>query len=301
MPRRRTVDDLSVDELRRLLVEKRRAEREARLEHFKRTGRILSLDNEETPADRFEEPVLLEDDGELLQNGRKRKKRGKLDYLLLAVEIGAIAGLILIIFNMTSLLQVLRNEMTGAMQQPTMTPTAQIMAVVLPGGHKPPVDETGETLPNDAEIPAHLLPLVQSIANLPVPTPGPEQTVRIQIPAIRVDAPVVQGDGWEQLKKGVGQNLASPNPGEKGNIVLSAHNDVYAAIFRDLEKLKTGDEIILYSPQKAFVYQVRKTQIVEPTQVEVMAPSKDAIVTLITCHPYMVDNKRYVVTAVLKP
>jgi len=66
------------------------------------------------------------------------------------------------------------------------------MAVVLPSGHTPP-DAQGNTRPNEAEIPEHLRPLVQSLANLPAPTPSIEQVIRIEIPAVRLDAPVVQG------------------------------------------------------------------------------------------------------------
>ena len=170
---------------------------------------------------------------------------------------------------------------------------------MLPSGHTPPNTEGGVRF-NDAEIPEHLAPLVQSLADLPVPTPGPQQAVRLQIPAIGVDHPVVQGDGWEQLKKGVGQHIGSPIPGEQGNLVLSAHNDVFGEIFRDLDKLKPGDEIIVFTSQRTFTYSVQQSQIVEPTQVEVMAPSQEPVVTLISCYPYMVDDQRYVVTAYLQ-
>jgi sortase A len=136
-------------------------------------------------------------------------------------------------------------------------------------------------------------------AEIVVPTPGPQHAQNIKINAISVFAPVVQGDGWEQLKKGVGQHVGTPNPGETGNIVLSAHNDVFGELFRDLDKLKPGDEVVLYTQQRAYTYIVRQTQIVEPTQVEVMAPTRDPVVTLISCYPYMIDNKRIVVTAYL--
>ncbi|MCX8026013.1 MAG: sortase, partial [Thermanaerothrix sp.] len=86
----------------------------------------------------------------------------------------------------------------------------------------------------------------------------------------------------------------------RGNIVLSAHNDIFGEIFRDLDKLKPGDQVILYSNQRAYVYIVQQTQIVEPTRVEVMAPTQEPIVTLISCYPYMVDNQRIVVTARLQ-
>jgi sortase A len=173
------------------------------------------------------------------------------------------------------------------------------MAVVLPSGHTPP-DAFGNTRPNDAEIPEHLRPMVQSLANLPIPTPAPDQAIRIQIPAINVDAPIVQGDGWEQLKKGVGQNIGSANPGQNGNLVLSAHNDVYGEIFRYLDRLAPGDQIIIYTQQRQYVYVVERTAIVEPTAVEVMAPTGSPTATLISCYPYLVNKQRIVVFARLQ-
>ena len=43
MPRRKAPEELSVEELRRLLIEKRRGARRERLEHFKRTGRVVDV------------------------------------------------------------------------------------------------------------------------------------------------------------------------------------------------------------------------------------------------------------------
>jgi sortase A len=115
-----------------------------------------------------------------------------------------------------------------------------------------------------------------------------------------VDAPVVQGDGWEQLKKGVAQHIGSANPGEPGNIVMSAHNDVFGEIFRNLDQLKRGDEVIVYSPQNAYTYIVTDIQVVEPTDVEVMASTPDPTITLISCYPYLIDNQRIVVRGSLQ-
>ncbi|HSV86358.1 MAG TPA: sortase, partial [Levilinea sp.] len=212
----------------------------------------------------------------------------------------AVLGLVFILLNGVNVLRDLNQEVASALAMPTLTPTPVIRAVVLPSGHTSP-DSPGGVRPNDAEIPEHLRPLVQSLANLPVPTAGPQQAVRIQIPAIGVDAPVVQGDGWEQLKKGVGQHIGTPNPGENGNIVLSAHNDVFGEIFRDLDQLSEGDKVILYSNQRSYTYIVHKSQIVEPTRVEVMAPTIEPVVTLISCYPYRVNTQRIVITAHLEP
>jgi sortase A len=122
----------------------------------------------------------------------------------------------------------------------------------------------------------------------------------VQIPAIRVDAPIVQGDGWEQLKKGIGQHVGSTNPGERGNLVLSAHNDIFGEIFRDLDRLVPGDLVIIYTNQRSYTYIVVDTKIVEPTTVEVMSPTTQPTVTLISCYPYLKDNQRIVIIARLQ-
>ena len=169
----------------------------------------------------------------------------------------------------------------------------------LPSGHTPPTSPEGAR-PNEDEIPQHLKPLVQSLANIPIPTPGPEQAIRIQIPAIGVDAPIVQGDGWEQLKKGVGQHIGTANPGSAGNTVLSAHNDIFGEIFRDLDRLQPGDEITIYTTQRSYTYVISDSIVVEPTQVDIMENTSQATLTLISCYPYLVDDKRIAITSRLK-
>ncbi len=222
-----------------------------------------------------------------------------MDRVLLGVEVLAVLGLVVVIFNGLGLLRTLNQEVVAALNPETVTPTPLVMAVVLPSGHTPP-DAQGNTRPNEAEIPSHLLPMVQSLANIPVPTAAPDQAVRLQIPALNVDAPIVQGDGWEQLKKGVGQYVGSPDPGRDGNVVFSAHNDVYGEIFRYLDRLVPGDQIIVYTQQRQFVYVVDRTVLVEPTAVEVMASTGSPTVTLISCYPYLINDQRIVVFARLQ-
>jgi len=301
--RKRSVEDLSIQDLRRLIVEKQRGERQSRLEHFRRTGRVVIVAPQPGQA-----PLETLHHGELqipavVGAGHEREagnaSRTWLSRFLLVLEVGAVVGLILILFNGFNLLRDLNEEVSSVLEQPTLTPTPLINAVVLPSGHTPPNAEGGVRF-NEAEIPSHLRPIVQSLADIPLPTPGPQQAIRIQIPAIGVDHPVVQGDGYEQLKKGVGQYIGSPNPGQDGNIVLSAHNDVFGEIFRDLDQLEQGDQVILFTSQQTYTYIVQKSQIVEPTQVEVMAPTREPVVTLISCYPYLVDNKRIVISAILE-
>jgi sortase A len=221
--------------------------------------------------------------------------------LLLLVEIAALAGLVLVLASSLLALRELNQSVREVLApSPTETPRPLIDAVVLPSGHRPPT-APGVVEPNLDEIPEHLRGLVQAITPLPIPTQGPEQPSRIVIKSISVDAPVVQGDDWDQLKKGVGHHLRSANPGERGNLVLSAHNDVFGEIFRNLEKVELKDEILVYSGSRVFRYVATQKRVIEPTEVSVMYPTSDPTLTLITCYPYLVDNKRIVVIAELQP
>ncbi|MGB9673108.1 MAG: sortase [Anaerolineales bacterium] len=302
MARVKRPEELTEEELRWLLIEKRRTARQDRLLRYKRSGRIVSLTPDESgltsqtlPTTRIEEIDLEDNQG----TGQPSRKRRTIDALLLIIEIAAVAGFLFVVFNGLSLIRELNQEVMAALEQPTLTPTPLLMAVVLPSGHNPP-NAVGGASPNEAEIPEHLRPIMQSLASLPLPTPGPQQAIRIQIPAIKVDAPVVQGDGWEQLKKGVGQHIGSADPGKPGNVILSAHNDIFGEIFRDLDKLKAGDQVVLFTSQRSYTYVVKEVKIVEPTDVEVMSSTSSPTLTLISCYPYMVDKQRIVVVAQLQ-
>ncbi|HEY4723687.1 MAG TPA: class D sortase, partial [Anaerolineae bacterium] len=222
------------------------------------------------------------------------------DRFLLLVEVAALVGLAFVIVGLEQARLETNQVAVETQVVPTLEPTPLIGAVVLPSGHRPPTDPGGAA-PNLDEVPAHLRSYVQSVTPQPIPTPGPGQPTRIQIPAINVDAVIVEGDTWEQLKKGVGHHLGTANPGERGNLVLSAHNDIFGEYFRYLDQLKAGDEVVVYSGNQRFRYVVSQSRLVMPTQVDVMLPTSDPTVTLISCYPYLVDNKRIAVFAQLQP
>jgi sortase A len=298
VPRQRSLDDLSKEELRQLLVEKSRKDRDARIDAYKRSGRVIPIpvDSSLTGTNKRNIESALEPS----PTRRKRdRKRENFDRFLMSLEIFGVIGLVIVFIYGVRLLNNLNEQVSESLVQPSITPTALFSAVVLPGGHTPPVDGTEVTF-NESEIPEHLRPLMQSLADIPVPTSSPQQAIRIQIPAINIDAPIVQGDGWEQLKKGVGQHVGSADPGQKGNLVLTAHDDVFGEIFRYIDQLKKGDQIVIYTAIRAYTYVVTGSQVVEPTRVDVMAPTDNPTLTLISCYPYRVDNKRIIVTAELQ-
>jgi len=281
--RRKSVDDMSIEELRQIIIDKQRAERSRQKSQYRRSNRMIKLEPESAPG-------LLSDDMTQSEQGyedfhpNRKPRRTFFDRFLVGIEVVAVLGLILIFFNIFGLLRNLNQEAIASMTLPTLTPTAIFQVVVLPSGHTPPTDPGGVRF-NESEIPEHLRAHVQAMASLPLPTASPEQAIRIRIP--------------EQLKKGVGQYIHSPNPGQKGNLVLSAHNDVFGEIFRDLDQLQPGDEVIIYTNVRAYTYVVQQQQVVGPLQVEVMAPTPDPVVTLISCYPYMVDTHRIVISAAL--
>ena len=81
-------------------------------------------------------------------------------------------------------------------------------------------------------------------------------------------------------------------------MILSAHNDVFGEIFRDLDKLKTGDQIIrFYEQPEQFTYSVTGTRDRGTHPDGSDAGTTDATVTLVSCYPYLVDNQRIVVKA----
>lgn len=279
-------------------MELHRSNHEKRLDKFRRTGHVLTTLQGEAPSKQvdsgFSSPAPRHSSIFSVFKGNKQ-----IDKILLGVEIAAVLLLFGLVINGLSIIQTLNQEATSAIQLPTVLPTALINAVILPSGHTPPNSAQGAQ-PNVAEIPEHLRALVPALENIPLPTSSPQQGIRIQIPSLNIDAPIVQGDGWEQLKKGVAQHLGTPNPGEGGNLVFSAHNDIFGEIFRNLDQLKPGDTVVVFTNSRQYTYMVTGSQIVEPTRVDVMAPTPNSVVTLISCYPYMIDNKRIVVSAVLQ-
>ncbi len=301
MKDRRPVDALSIEELEEIL---RLKKREARLERLRLRQGELETPEDPAPAastvsppapGRYSVVVETKSRDSSLRRGIHWRWIG--DRLLLLVEVMALLGLVFVAAQMLLTIRTLNAESQEQHALPASTPTPVINVVMLPGGHTPP-DVRGESQP--LAVPAHLQHLVAEITPLPPPTPGPEHAQRIVIPAIGVDAPVVEGDDWEALKKGAGHHIGSANPGERGNSIISAHNDIYGEIFRRLPELRVGDQVLVHTPTQIYHYVVRQTRIIEPTDVSVMLPTNSAVLTLISCYPYRVDTHRIVVIASLE-
>lgn len=312
----RYVDELSIEELERLLRLRKRQERLERLDSKPRATDPLASTGEAAtggPASVSMPVAALSDwgaaghpNGErysaVIESQRRRRERRPIkwrwirDQVLLLVEVLAVLGLIWVVLQMVTSVNQINEESRMELALPTVTPTPMIRPVVLPGGHTPP-DAEGFSEP--VAVPAHLKGLVADITPLPVPTPGAEQGRRIIVPTIGVDAPIVEGDDWESLKKGAGHTIGTANPGERGNCVISAHNDIYGEIFRRLPELTVDDEIVVETQTTSYRYVVQQTRIVSPKEVSVMDNTSTPVLTLISCYPYGINTHRIVVIAAL--
>lgn len=222
-----------------------------------------------------------------------RKRRSWRDRILLVVELLSLLALIIVLTVSLSTLRDLSREDAQADETPEPTKTP-IPVATLPGS---------SVSPRESHLPPFYQGIVQPANPVPLATPtlGPQSAIRIVIDRIRVDAPVVEGDDWESLKKGVGHHIGTANPGQRGNMVVSAHNDVFGEIFRDLNKVEPGDEVLVFTQERSHRYVVKETRIVEHTEIGVLESTREPILTLITCYPYMVDTHRVVVLAELAP
>ncbi len=305
---KKSVDELSLEELERLVLLKRREERQRRLRR-----RVPSVPDVPPPP-----PPDVRRHDDLAFMGRAHRKRARWirglrrnapwqDRVLFLVEMLALVGLVVTLVLFMAEREELNAESLRAMAasiseeaDPGSHTTTQELPSILPGRPPPP----GDTQP--------IYPALYADRIVPSTVQNPEPLLdeaeaqrlpaRIRIPKINVDAPIVLGDDWESLKKGVGWYLASAKPGERGNIVLSAHNDIYGEIFRYLHKLEAGDEVFIYDRAgREYRYVVAVKRIVEPTAVEVLRQTNEPIATLITCYPYLIDTQRLVVVAELQP
>jgi sortase A len=104
----------------------------------------------------------------------------------------------------------------------------------------------------------------------------------IQVPRLRLNAMVVQGDSPANLKRAVGHLTKSALPGEWGNVALAGHRDTF---FRPLRDIRLGDEIRFKTRERSFEYRVESIEVVAPTDIRVLEAWTGHDLTLLTCFP----------------
>lgn len=124
-----------------------------------------------------------------------------------------------------------------------------------------------------------------------------EPVGRLRIPRLQLSVMVAAGADPTVLRRGAGHLPNTALPGQGGNVGIAAHRDRH---FRPLKDVDVGDEILLETAVGTFRYQVEWTRIVPPDRVEVLRPTEEPTLTLVTCYPfYYVGNApdRFIVRA----
>ena len=106
---------------------------------------------------------------------------------------------------------------------------------------------------------------------------------RIEIPRVKVSAVVKEGADEKTLSRAVGHVPYTALPGEKSNVGVAAHRDTF---FRGLRHVRQGDVIRMVTPEGVYSYEVDQLKIVWPKNVEVLDPTPDERITLVTCYPF---------------
>jgi sortase A len=120
----------------------------------------------------------------------------------------------------------------------------------------------------------------------------------LEIPRLDRRDVLIAGSSAASLRRGPGLYEGSPFPGERGTVAVAGHRTTHGAPFRQIDRLRRGDKIIVHMPYARIVYVVRHRVIVRPSDVRVLRgrPGRGRLV-LSACHPLFSAEQRMVVIA----
>ncbi len=97
-------------------------------------------------------------------------------------------------------------------------------------------------------------------------------------------------------------------PGQPGNFAMAVHRTGWGTSFTQAQTIRPGDHFYLETPQGWYIYTVRNTEYVVPTQVTVVNPvplsdkpavDGQSIMTITTCSPINGNGERLVIYGIL--
>jgi len=141
-----------------------------------------------------------------------------------------------------------------------------------------------------------------------------KKTMYIDIPSLQIAhltlTPNVSGESEAEyqkaLKKGPAHLKGTPLPGDGGNSIIYGHSGLPKLLgrypdwllFSKLEQTSLGDTIIIHKDEKELTYRVTSKKIVNLEQLQdLVKPTEQEQVTLITCWPLGIGSRRLVVIA----
>ena len=145
-------------------------------------------------------------------------------------------------------------------------------------------------------------------AAVPAPPPGDAFAI-LRIPRLGAAwaKPVYQGVGLDVLAKGIGHYPDTQLPGQVGNAAFAGHRAGHGNPLIDIDTIRPGDAIVVETAAAYVVYRAVRSEIVPPTDVNVLAPvpeqpgvaPTEAWLTLTSCEPKYGSTNRFIVFAKL--
>jgi len=166
-----------------------------------------------------------------------------------------------------------------------------------------------------------LTPVVEPSQPPPEPDlrpPANSPPTRLVIPRLDLDIPVqtvgtktVRQGGksrllWGDVPDAGGFHETSAYPGNSGNTVINGHRDILGSVFRHLDEMEPGDEIVLYVGDVAYSYWVSETLVLPETfastkrraeNLRYIGPMPEERLTLVTCTPIGLATHRLLIIA----
>lgn len=115
--------------------------------------------------------------------------------------------------------------------------------------------------------------------------------------------PIVEGVDLDDLAKGVGHFPENVMPGEVGNFALAAHRATHGEPFKDLDRVRKGDRLVVETRDRWFVYVIDTNfRLVDPNNGSVLLPvpekpgikPTEKLITLVTCNPRWGSSTRLI-------
>jgi sortase A len=147
----------------------------------------------------------------------------------------------------------------------------------------------------------------ETIDTRPPPATDAEATLpgqayaQIEIPSIGVNFIVVEGTGYETLKKGPGHYPDTADPwDEAGRVGIAGHRTTYLHPFLELEQASVGSRIVLRTRFGTYTYEIARNFVIPSAgSGRVLAQDGPPSLVLTTCHPRYSSAERLIVTATL--
>lgn len=123
---------------------------------------------------------------------------------------------------------------------------------------------------------------------------------RLVIPGILVDGEIHESQSADALELGLWRRPKTSTPDKGGNTVIIAHRYLFGnddRSFYNLPKVNIGDEIIMYWEGKEYIYKVFNKKEVKPSATYIEDNTEEDILTLYTCTPLWIADRRLVIQA----